>query len=122
MSRDTQAGANSSLPPRSTSLKAATPPSFTGPYEIGNFACECTGPQNGASTHRVPLGSSHELSAPQLPMSWKSTSSLRSEEHTSELQSQSNLVCRLLPEKKKNASRGRRCQTQPFGETLHNKT
>src|SRR2546430_13650902 len=29
---------------------------------------------------------------------------LRSEEHTSELQSQSNLVCRLLLEKKKNAS------------------
>src|SRR2546430_12963918 len=27
--------------------------------------------------------------------------STRSEEHTSELQSQSNLVCRLLPEKKK---------------------
>src|SRR2546427_8225745 len=30
---------------------------------------------------------------------WRSTS--RSEEHTSELQSQSNLVCRLLLEKKK---------------------
>src|SRR2546427_6112092 len=29
-------------------------------------------------------------------------SDLRSEEHTSELQSQSNLVCRLLLEKKKN--------------------
>src|SRR2546427_5531427 len=29
----------------------------------------------------------------------------RSEEHTSELQSQSNLVCRLLLEKKKNQSR-----------------
>src|SRR2546427_1317091 len=29
---------------------------------------------------------------------------LRSEEHTSELQSQSNLVCRLLLEKKKNNS------------------
>src|SRR2546430_12917937 len=29
----------------------------------------------------------------------------RSEEHTSELQSQSNLVCRLLLEKKKNISR-----------------
>src|SRR2546430_10114618 len=28
---------------------------------------------------------------------------LRSEEHTSELQSQSNIVCRLLLEKKKNA-------------------
>src|SRR2546430_7633434 len=31
----------------------------------------------------------------------KSSSSPRSEEHTSELQSQSNLVCRLLLEKKK---------------------
>src|SRR2546427_8912128 len=33
----------------------------------------------------------------------KSGRSRRSEEHTSELQSQSNLVCRLLLEKKKNA-------------------
>src|SRR2546430_7611069 len=32
-------------------------------------------------------------------------SSKRSEEHTSELQSQSNLVCRLLLEKKKKSSR-----------------
>src|SRR2546427_11566368 len=32
----------------------------------------------------------------------KRSSALRSEEHTSELQSQSNLVCRLLLEKKKN--------------------
>src|SRR5688572_33338746 len=32
----------------------------------------------------------------------------RSEEHTSELQSQSNLVCRLLLEKKKTRSRPRR--------------
>src|SRR2546430_5509328 len=31
----------------------------------------------------------------------------RSEEHTSELQSQSNLVCRLLLEKKKNRTRRR---------------
>src|SRR2546427_8296158 len=31
---------------------------------------------------------------------------LRSEEHTSELQSQSNLVCRLLLEKKKNEGSG----------------
>src|SRR2546427_1876162 len=30
----------------------------------------------------------------------------RSEEHTSELQSQSNLVCRLLLEKKKNITQG----------------
>src|SRR2546430_6866832 len=32
------------------------------------------------------------------------TSTCRSEEHTSELQSQSNLVCRLLLEKKKKAN------------------
>src|SRR5688572_32150612 len=34
---------------------------------------------------------------------------LRSEEHTSELQSQSNLVCRLLLEKKKTRSCATRC-------------
>src|SRR2546430_7236877 len=33
----------------------------------------------------------------------------RSEEHTSELQSQSNLVCRLLLEKKKNTHRNTKC-------------
>src|SRR2546427_9488456 len=36
---------------------------------------------------------------------------VRSEEHTSELQSQSNLVCRLLLEKKKNKTRNVRLQT-----------
>src|SRR2546430_9696260 len=35
-----------------------------------------------------------------IPLTWM-TLGLRSEEHTSELQSQSNLVCRLLLEKKK---------------------
>src|SRR2546430_10248509 len=35
---------------------------------------------------------------------------LRSEEHTSELQSQSNLVCRLLLEKKKKISNNLRCE------------
>src|SRR2546430_12378207 len=34
----------------------------------------------------------------------KANAKFRSEEHTSELQSQSNLVCRLLLEKKKNPS------------------
>src|SRR2546430_6665588 len=38
----------------------------------------------------------------------------RSEEHTSELQSQSNLVCRLLLEKKK-ADRGRRLSLERGG-------
>src|SRR2546430_12511633 len=35
----------------------------------------------------------------------------RSEEHTSELQSQSNLVCRLLLEKKKNNTSSGRCRS-----------
>src|SRR2546430_10211237 len=44
----------------------------------------------------VPEGASSDLSR------WRSVGSVeRSEEHTSELQSQSNLVCRLLLEKKK---------------------
>src|SRR2546430_12616363 len=38
--------------------------------------------------------------------------SLRSEEHTSELQSQSNLVCRLLLEKKNKSSHSRNKITQ----------
>src|SRR5688572_32349987 len=37
----------------------------------------------------------------------------RSEEHTSELQSQSNLVCRLLLEKKKSQETGRCKRRQP---------
>src|SRR2546430_13296665 len=44
------------------------------------------------------------------PLTQKVTfSSNRSEEHTSELQSQSNLVCRLLLEKKKKYKRQHRC-------------
>src|SRR5256886_6053383 len=42
------------------------------------------------------------LGAPASNVVWKSVT--RSEEHTSELQSQSNLVCRLLLEKKKRAA------------------
>src|SRR5688572_31857218 len=41
------------------------------------------------------------LCASSWPARSSSRLSLRSEEHTSELQSQSNLVCRLLLEKKK---------------------
>src|SRR2546427_9047465 len=42
-----------------------------------------------------------------LWISWPKQASGRSEEHTSELQSQSNLVCRLLLEKKNMKSRPR---------------
>src|SRR2546430_5512445 len=49
--------------------------------------------------------------APSKPLStaWiKASTALRSEEHTSELQSQSNLVCRLLLEKKNKPIAGTR--------------
>src|SRR2546430_10936193 len=48
-----------------------------------------------SAVHRSPSG------PPSLPVKAARRASRRSEEHTSELQSQSNLVCRLLLEKKK---------------------
>src|SRR2546427_6034115 len=41
----------------------------------------------------------------EAPLEGELAAALRSEEHTSELQSQSNLVCRLLLEKKKKKPR-----------------
>src|SRR2546427_4975284 len=48
---------------------------------------------NASSIHSLHLLGLNEVEGKEI---------LRSEEHTSELQSQSNLVCRLLLEKKKN--------------------
>src|SRR2546430_9688869 len=59
-----------------------------------------------ATTLRQPTGPSRGSTRSVAPSSWArrvaASSSERSEEHTSELQSQSNLVCRLLLDKKKN--------------------
>src|SRR2546427_5058299 len=49
------------------------------------------------------LASNSERCTGLPPVSPSTALSKRSEEHTSELQSQSNLVCRLLLEKKKDA-------------------
>src|SRR2546427_9648394 len=60
------------------------------------------------SARSSPSTSGSSRRTPTSPRSFRSSfargtsSSARSEEHTSELQSQSNLVCRLLLEKKKN--------------------
>src|SRR2546427_1915008 len=57
---------------------------------------------NGEVRHQIllhPLGHSHDAVRAREEVSCDGA---RSEEHTSELQSQSNLVCRLLLEKKKN--------------------
>src|SRR2546430_17600064 len=50
------------------------------------------------SSSDAPAPTSHES---MWPPRTTTSSGFRSEEHTSELQSQSNLVCRLLLEKKK---------------------
>src|SRR2546430_12101490 len=42
----------------------------------------------------------HTSGLPAFKEYWRTSKSKRSEEHTSELQSQSNLVCRLMLEKK----------------------
>src|SRR5256885_3324184 len=60
-----------------------------------------------AETHRLheavgEIFCGHEADAPlRLPLAQKISPTARSEEHTSELQSPCNLVCRLLLEKKK---------------------
>src|SRR2546430_13523758 len=68
-------------PPRSTLF----------PYTTLFRSCERPGCSHGCPRRR-PGSSSSDRHRPRTP---------RSEEHTSELQSQSNLVCRLLLEKKK---------------------
>src|SRR2546427_2626177 len=55
-------------------------------------------PTSTTSTRRQCASSAARRSPCSTSQSWKAA---RSEEHTSELQSQSNLVCRLLLEKKK---------------------
>src|SRR2546430_9729774 len=69
--------------------------------------CKCVASSVGSTPEffRIPrtssqyaLGSRRQASVQAWPPSWQCS---RSEEHTSELQSQSNLVCRLLLEKKK---------------------
>src|SRR3989475_4798306 len=50
-------------------------------------------------------GAAQEDDEPQ-PAAQRARDARRSEEHTSELQSQSNIVCRLLLEKKKSSSSG----------------
>src|SRR5690606_40280038 len=85
--------------PKPSAVKNVT----TGTRSIPN---EGSRPKNSATTSGVheytaDLAAIHSASA--VTSSWTSTGvASRSEEHTSELQSRENLVCRLLLEKKKN--------------------
>src|SRR2546427_3856924 len=75
-------------PPRSTLF----------PYTTLFRSCSGRPAITWSSSRRLPL--LWETETRRLPAS---SAHSRSEEHTSELQSQSNLVCRLLLEKKKKA-------------------
>src|SRR2546430_9068478 len=83
-------------PPRSTlfpytTLSDLEEKAVHAPAQAVDRSPEMKGPENEAQ-HDRDLGERHEKFQ-------------RSEEHTSELQSQSNLVCRLLLEKKKKKDR-----------------
>src|SRR5258706_4184245 len=80
-------------PPRSTLFPYTTLFRSRAPGSSGTEAAEISAAQ--------PLASSIERRWPSSPKPVTSVAASRSEEHTSELQSLTNLVCRLLLEKKK---------------------
>src|SRR2546427_7619046 len=95
-------------PPRSTLFPYTTlfrsPEVWRTTFEVTTNSLDWTSLGAGA---RVPGG--WQLTGVSLPPSC----TVRSEEHTSELQSQSNLVCRLLLEKKKHLERGTALDGRP---------
>src|SRR2546430_7531850 len=97
-------------PPRSTLFPSTplsqfynpTPPKPARHTEKQNVACSqrrvLPMQERNARCSRATLISNNQLATTDYP---HASAKHRSEEHTSELQSQSNLVCRLLLEKKK---------------------
>src|SRR2546426_8992805 len=59
-----------------------------------------TNPPRRNNASHSPVSSTYQIFAPTIPPT-TAANTIRSEEHTSELQSPCNLVCRLLLEKKK---------------------
>src|SRR5688572_30877950 len=90
-------------PPRSTLFPYTT---------LFRSAATRAGSQGFGAAVRDPSSRYPPKSEPALYAGYR-----RSEEHTSELQSQSNLVCRLLLEKKKNHKHSRHVGYQLFPAT-----
>src|SRR2546430_11102540 len=87
-------------PPRSTLFPYTT--LFRSKKQLENLQFpEAQSAAAAASAELLEAGALAEATALPLPSSW------RSEEPTSELQSQSKIVCRLLLEKKKQPSNAR---------------
>src|SRR2546430_11801920 len=94
----------STLFPYTTLFRSRIDPKFAVFYPFGDFAFVSVhngGTDTFDARSNFRLGR-HNLATAGFEYEHESIfqSSLRSEEHTSELQSQSNLVCRLLLEKK----------------------
>src|SRR5256886_4863674 len=90
-------------PPRSTLFPYTTlfrSSSFS-PTNATNRSPGCVCLESLQTRLIVADGEAPDSSPPQLSARYVKERGSRSEEHTSELQSQSNLVCRLLLEKKK---------------------
>src|SRR5689334_24690707 len=81
-------------PPRSTLFPYTT--LFRSELPDSETICGCNGVTKGTIISAI-----HEKGISTLAQLKQSTRASRSEEHTSELQSQFHLVCRLLLEKKK---------------------
>src|SRR2546430_6926914 len=78
-------------PPRSTLF----------PYTTLFRSRAADGSEREILTEHIIAATGYKVNLKRLPFLSPEIRSKRSEEHTSELQSQSNLVCRLLLEKKK---------------------
>src|SRR2546430_12784213 len=76
------------------------------PFSLGEFFARinAAGTIPFALVETETVTSAADRGTPVPDSLYEINSTQRSEEHTSELQSQSNLVCRLLLEKKKNQS------------------
>src|SRR5690554_7157404 len=80
---------------RSSDLRHLQPDSHGVSLSLEVYGCGGCPPAESTSTSRTPNSASQSMIA----------SAVRSEEHTSELQSRPHLVCRLLLEKKKKSLR-----------------
>src|SRR2546430_12140294 len=86
----------STLFPYTTLFRSNVPVTGTGAWSyVSGTAVTITTPGSATS------GVTGLTAGTSVTLRWTITNGVRSEEHTSELQSQSNLVCRLLLEKKK---------------------
>src|SRR5688572_31767129 len=95
-------------PPRSTLFP------YTTLFRSGDGGRRREAPSTAEGGHQLSPGTSIPRQTMMTSCCPSSSPASRSEEHTSELQSQSNLVCRLLLEKKKKKNKQKQKKTTPI--------